>query len=44
MSCLATILAFFLLCFGFVVFGIGQLCELLLYLVELAAVSIAGLL
>lgn len=44
MSCLTTILAFVLLVFGVVVFGIGQLCELLLYLLELAVVSIAGLL
>lgn len=32
MSCLATLLAFLVMCAGIVLFGIGQLCELGLYL------------
>lgn len=40
MSCLTTLAAFFILCAGFVVFGLGQLCELGMYLLECLARSI----
>ena len=40
MSCLATLLAFLVMCAGIVLFGIGQLCELGLYLLECLTRSI----
>lgn len=40
MSCLATLLAFLVMCAGMVLFGIGQLCELGLYLLSDLLVSL----
>jgi hypothetical protein len=40
MSCLTTLAAFVILSAGFVIFGLGQLCELGMYLLECLARSI----
>lgn len=41
MSCLAAIIGFFLFLFGFVVFGLGELCDFVLYLLDKAVGMIA---